>query len=340
MTISSMKGLFPLLLLVAACTTEQQQQQQDQLQVKAAQVKVTAFNSDLLTTANVLAFEEVVLKAPINATVLGIEFKEGEKISKGQSIIHLDDRIWKAQLIGKQAQLENAEKDYQRKLTLLDVEGSTQEEVDLAKSNLENLKSEVQKLRVNIALANVKAPFSGVLGMRDFSEGAYLKEGETITTLTNLDKLRLDFAIPQSLLESINKGTVVQCLHDGDTLDATVYAITPQINTASRTVSVRAVLSQDAKHQLLPGAYIQVLVATNHVDGALMVPTQSIVPEIDNQTIFVYKDGIAVRKNVVLGNRSNDMVHVKEGIEAGDTIITTGLLKVKDGMAVTIQEVE
>lgn len=228
----------------------------------------------------------------------------------------------------------------ERKKALLDLGGSTQEEIDELYAATETLKSNIQELQLKIELANVKAPFSGVLGMRNFSEGAFLKEGEEITTLTELDQLKIDFSLPQEYLSSIKIKSPVRLLIEEDTLIATIYAINPLINTESRTINVRALLKQPSHKMIIPGSFAEVLISTNHVEDALLVPTQAVVPEINDQTVYLYKSGKAIRTTIQLGIRTADMVHVKSGISAGDTVITSGLLQVKDGMAIDLQLVK
>jgi len=302
------------------------------LKVEGYKVVEEPFSNEVTTTASLMASEQVEIKASIAGQVLAIYFKEGSTVREGQAIVRLDDRAWKAALIGVKAQLANAQKDYQRKKELLSIEGISQEEVDKAFTSVESLKSEMNQLEVNIGLANVTAPFSGKLGMRDFSKGAFLKQGDAITTLAATNELKVDFSLAQNLESSINVGDVVQIKVGNDTLKAKVYAISPTINTNTRTLNVRAMLSQPSKNRVLPGTYAQVIMSSQKLSNALLVPTQSIVPSISEQTLYVSQNGKAKRITVTLGNRTADKVHVLTGINAGDTVLTTGLLQIKDGM--------
>ena len=309
------------------------------LQADGFVVKSTPFNSELIVTANVLANEQVEIKAPISGQVLKIYFNEGGYIRQNSPIVQLDDRIWKAQLVGLNAELNAANSDYERKKALLEFEGSTQEEVETSFSRIESLKSQIKELEINIDLANVEAPFSGKLGMRDFSKGAFLSTGNVITTLTETNQFKIDFMVSQEYLKSISIGKKVNVLIEGDTMQATVYAINPQINSSSRTVNVRARLKPESKHNIMPGTFAEVLLTTNYIEEALLVPSQAIVPEIEKQTVYVYENGKAVRKEITMGNRTDDKVHVTSGISEGDTLITTGLLLVKTGMDIQLNNV-
>lgn len=297
------------------------------------------FNNEVKATAELIANEQIELMAPLSGQVLDIYFKEGEDVTKGDPIIHIDDRNWKAQILGVKAELEVAQKDFERKKELLKIEGSSQEEVDHAFSVVETLKSQLQQLQLNIDLANVVAPFSGKLGMRNFSKGTYLKQGEIITTLTGLNQLKVDFMLAQEHQKNISIGKQIKVIIDNDTLLASIYAINPLINLQSRTINVRAMLQQNSGTLIMPGTFAEVLVSTNFVKEALLVPTQAVVPEMNNQTVYLYKNGKAVKKIIQMGNRTADKVQVLKGIIPGDTIITTGLLQVKEEMTLQLQSI-
>ncbi|MEZ5007788.1 MAG: efflux RND transporter periplasmic adaptor subunit [Chitinophagales bacterium] len=332
-------------VLVVSCSGSGAKDQQavapkKALEVEGYKVVPEPFNNEIIITANLIPNENVELKSPISGQVLDIHFKEGEKTYKGQSIVHIDDRSWKAQLLGLNAQLDAANSDLDRKKALLEIEGSTQEEIETAFSLVESLKSSIKQLEINIDLANVTAPFSGQLGMRNFSKGAYLREGDVITTITEVSQLKVDFEVPQEHKASIKLGGTIKVVIEKDTLDAKIYAINPVIKESSRTISVRALLKQPSGKMIMPGTFAEVVIATNYLNDALMVPTQAIVPEINEQTVYVYSNGKAHRKTVKIGNRTDEKVNVISGIAAGDTLITTGLLLVKEGMGVNLQSVK
>lgn len=332
-----------LTLTIVSCGSDEKQAQgggANALAVEAYKVVAQPFNNELITTANLMAEEQVELMAPMAGQVLAIYFKEGENVKKGQTLVRLDDRNWKAQLTGVKAELDAAQKDYERKKQLLTVEGSSQEEVDNAFSKMELLKSQQQQLQVNIDLANVSAPFSGQLGMRNFSEGAFLKQGDLITTLSSNNQLKVDFTIAQNYAKSIALNKPVAVLIGNDTLSANIYAISPLINKETRTLNVRALLHQKEVNKIKPGTFAEVLIATNMVDDAILIPTQAVVPSINEQTVYIVKNGKAVRKVIQMGNRDADNVLVLEGLSVGDTVITTGLLQIKEGMDLNIQSIK
>jgi membrane fusion protein, multidrug efflux system len=310
------------------------------LPVEAYKVTLLPFNDKLITTASVLPNEQVSLMALVAGQVMDIYFKEGGEVKKGETVIRIDDRQWKAQVAGTKAELDAAEKDYKRKKELLSIEGSSQEEVDKAFATIQTLKSQLQQLQINIDLANVSAPFSGQLGMRNFSKGAFLKQGEIITTLTDINPLKIDFNLAEANIKSVEIGKAVTVFIGTDTLEAIIYAINPLIDKLTGAFNVRALLQQSSTRTILPGTFAEVLVTTNFVKDALLIPTQAVVPTLNEQTVYVYKNGKAVRKTIKMGTRNADKIHILEGISVGDTLITTGLLQIKDGMDIQLQAVK
>ncbi len=332
--------ILPFLIFVASCGVQTKEEiRSNTIEVQGFRVVARPFKNEWVTTANLMANEQVELKAPVAGQVMEIFFKEGAVTKAGDLLVQLDDRTWKAQLIGVSAELDVAEKDLVRKNALLKIGGSSQEEVDQSISRVETLKSQIQQLKVNIDLAKIKAPFTGRLGMRDFSKGAFLSQGSMITTLSEVDKLKVDFTISQNHLSSIAVGKSVKVLIESDTLSATIYAINPVIDALTRSVNVRAIL-QNPPMEVMPGTFAEVQVTTNYLNDALLIPSQAIVQSITEQTVYISQKGKASRRVIKMGNRTADMVHVLEGVSAGDTVLTTGLLAVKDGMDLIFQTVK
>ena len=333
--------VFILLISIATgCGSESAKEEtKSSLQVEGYIAKPQPFNNELVTTASILANEQVELKAPMSGQVLGIYFKEGETVSQGKLLVQLDDRQWKAEMMGVKAELEANEKMLERKKALQGIGGSSQEELDQAIANVESLKSQIQRLKVNISLAQVTAPFSGRLGLRNFSNGAFLNQGDVITNLTEISQLKVDFTISQNHENSIKVGKKVLVLIGRDSLEATIYAVNPVIDARTRTINARAIMKQQKEKMVMPGAFAEVLVTTDYLSNALLIPSQAIVQSITEQTVYISKNGKAVRKVIEMGNRTADMVHVVSGIEPGDTVLTTGLLSVKEGVDLIFQSV-
>ncbi|MEZ4938514.1 MAG: efflux RND transporter periplasmic adaptor subunit [Crocinitomicaceae bacterium] len=333
--------IFASLLVFSCGKGENKGQKQNQsLQVESFEVNKGYYADQFTTTATLIANEEVDLKAPFSGQVLKISFEEGSPIKKGQSIIQLDDRVWNAQLSGLHAELEKSEKEQERKRKLLDSGGASEKDMDVLKATIEKLRAQIKELELNIELAKVKAPFSGVLGMRNFSEGAYLREGDIITKLSEIKKLKVSFSIPTDYKDNLVLGDSVKVVVQNDTIFAKIYAISPVINATTRTIEARAFFNQKKENPILPGTFGEVIIAKDKSSNALLVPSQAIVPEINDQIVYVYRNGKAERREVKIGGRNDQFVMVVNGIKEGDTIVTSGLLQIKNGMTLELQTIK
>jgi membrane fusion protein, multidrug efflux system len=308
------------------------------LLVDALVIKPQAFNTEIKTNANLIPFEQVEIKAPVSGTILSIYIKEGQVVKKGQPIIRIDDRGWKAELEGLRAQLLAANADLERKKELLPVEGASKQDIDEATAKVDELEAQIDQLNVNIDLANVVAPFDGKVGMRNFSVGAYLSQGQVIIELAQSWKLKVDFNLSGRYRNQLVPGKDVRVIYGKDTISSPIYAVSPIADNSSRMINVRAVIEKNTLN-FVPGDFAEVIVPLNINDSALVVPTDCIVPELNNQTVFLYKGGKAIRRTVEVGSRSDTQVEILQGVRAGDTVLTTGLLQVKDNYPVTLNKV-
>lgn len=334
----TLKSSFPVVIagaMFASCNGEgpKPSDAPAALTVDVVVAQPRAFQMSLEATGNIRPFEEVELRAPVGGTVLEILFEEGQPVQKGDLLIRLDDRAWQAEARGLRVRIEAAKSDLQRKQELLKIEGASQEEADAARATLAGLEAQLDQLEVNISLANVKAPFTGVVGLRDFSLGTYLPAGGVITRLAQVDRLKLDFDIPGKYADRVVRGKHLRVISGRDTATATVYAVNPSVDNASRNLEARAVMDGN-RRGFTPGDFARVVFPLEMDSNAILVPTDAIVPELNGQTAFVLRGGKVHKQNVVLGSRTAQEVQVVEGISTGDSVIVSGLLQVKEGMKV------
>lgn len=324
-----------MLVFATSCTEDKSSVANDEvrLKVEAMVVEREVFENSLEVTGNILPNEAVEIKAPIEGIVLDIYFKEGQRVSKGARLVRLDDRTWRAQAEGVRARIKAAKTLLDRKKSLLEIEGASQEEVDNASAELVNLEANLQELQVNIDLANVRAPFSGTVGLRDFSLGAYLGKGDVITQLAQTDRLKLNFDLPAKYALGSIVGKTVDVVSERDTFKASVYAIEPSVSNSSRSFSARAYITQ-GKHNLTPGDFAQVVYNQEVDSAAILIPTEAVMQELQGQVVFLLKNGAAKKQKVTVGTRTSDQVQILEGLSVGDSVITAGLLQLKDGTKV------
>lgn len=301
------------------------------------QVRTSEYRVNIRSTGDLLSWERVELKAPVAGNVLAIHFQEGQHVNEGELLVQIDDRTWKAQKKGLEAQLFSAENELERKRQLLAVEGVSREEFDQSEARANHLKAQIDELKVRIDLARIHAPFTGRLGMRNFSRGAYLAQGDIVTHLVQADKIRVDFSIPSRYAPFAKEGMEVQVIpsSSGDTVTAEVYALEPAINTSSRSMHVRAKLDNPL-YKYIPGDFARIVFEVGYDDQALLIPAESVIPEMDSQVVYRVKNGKAQRREIETGTRTRDKVHVLQGLTPGDTILVTGLMEIRDGTHVEI----
>ncbi len=331
-----------LSVILASCNNQGDQRNQGSrpLNVEGYVAYPEPFQQTIRSTGDILPWEKVEIRTPVAGNVQSIVFEEGSYIREGSLLIEIDSRIWKAQKKGLESRLRIARKDMERKKQLRSIDGSSQEEVDQAEAMVSELEAQIEELAVRIDLATIKAPFSGRVGMRDFSPGAYLAQGELVTSLVQDEQLRINFSVPARYAGHLKPGTQVSIISRSipDTLAAQVYAIDPVINQNTRTMQVRA-KTNNSEGTLTAGDFANVITEAQINENAILLPAESIIPELNSQVVYVVQEGKASKTNIETGTRTANRVHVLSGISTGDTIITTGLMEVRDGREIRITSV-
>ncbi|WP_029036915.1 efflux RND transporter periplasmic adaptor subunit [Salinimicrobium xinjiangense] len=295
------------------------------------------FSENLSLSGSLEANEQVELRSEISGVVEQINFTEGSKVSKGQVLFKVNDLELRAQL----AKIKTAEKlaveNERRAQLLLEKEAISQEEYDLAQANLQSAKAESQLIAAQLAKATVRAPFSGTIGLRYISEGTYVTPATSIANLVNLDELKLTFSIPEKYAGQVGIDSELSFTTSGSSKVhmAKVYAIEPGIDVATRTLKMRA-LAKNETGSLIPGIFANVSLPLAAVQDAIMVPTESLIPIQNGKKIFIADGGVAKEVEVQTGARTERMVRVLSGLKPGDTILTSGVMILKDGAPVNV----
>jgi membrane fusion protein, multidrug efflux system len=342
----ALKMLYKIILLILflaglSCSrgTQEGQQQQRIIDAIGFRAELLPYSVSIRSTGEILSWEDVELKAPVAGNVLRIHFNEGQTIRQGATILEIDSRVWQAQKRGLEAQLESARSELRRRERLLDIEGASQEMVDQSRVAVSDLEARIEELDVRIDLSVVRAPFSGRLGMRNFSPGAWLSQGEVITQLVQSDRIRVEFDIPSRYATLPRTGMELRVIPsaNGDTAVARIYAIQPQINPDSRSLRIRAEIN-NASGNFIPGDFAQVLMDIESTEEALLIPAEAIISELNTQVVFLGRNGVARRQEIRTGTRTPGQVHVTSGIQPGDTILLTGLMEIREGSAIRITD--
>jgi membrane fusion protein (multidrug efflux system) len=305
------------------------------LRVEVVRLEPRLLEERLATTGTVRANERVDLVSEISGVIDKIHFDEGVPVERGQLLVKLDDAELQAQHDRVRHQLHLAEIRETRQRELLEQGVVSEQDYDLAGTELSVLLAELRLVEARLEKTEIRAPFSGVVGLRYVSEGAFLSPQTTIATLQDLDPIKVDFTLPQKYANRVGPGSRVEFRVEGspDTHTAEVYAVEPRITPETRSLLIRA-RSENPGHRLLPGAFADVSLAVDVVDGALVVPSLAIVPELGGKKVFVVEDGLAQPRRVTTGIRTETEVQVTSGLEAGERVIVSAIQRLRPGLAV------
>jgi membrane fusion protein (multidrug efflux system) len=284
--------------------------------------------------------EETQIRSEVSGRVTMLEIPEGGIVPKGKLLVKLFDGDLQAQLKKLQVQLQIAEKSEERQGELLKISGISQQDYDLAALDVENLRADILATQIAIDKTEIRAPYKGKLGLRYVSLGAYLSPTEIITTIRQVEQLKLEFAVPEKYARNISSGYRVQFKVDGGNQFhyASVLATENSVDETTRTLRVRAIVAE-SHPELVPGAFARVSLQLGQSDNALMVPTQAVIPQARNKQVIVYKNDSIQFRVVETGIRDSAFVQITSGLTAGDTVIITGLMAIRPNAKVKLGKV-
>lgn len=294
-------------------------------------------NRNLETPGTVLSNESTDLHPEISGRVVSINFMEGSFVKKNALLVKLFDADLQAQLNKLIVQLKIAETTAKRQLDLLAINGTSQQDVDNTTLAVSNIKADIELMKVNISRTEIRAPFSGKLGLRNISLGAYITPSTSITNIAEVNKVKAEFSVPEKYASQMVPGRKVEMQIEGNPkiYIGDIIASQNAIAADTRNLTVRA-LVKNADALLNPGAFVQVKVAIGNNNPVIMIPTQAVIPSTRYKKVIVTQDGKAVFKNIDTGFRDSARVEVLAGVTIGDTIVTNGLLSIKEGMRLKV----
>ena len=342
MPISMAMVLAAFLATLLSCSNNTDKEQKKEIPpqtIVAFLVAEAPLTQSIESAGNLLAEEEVQLAPEISGRVVKLNFKEGQFVEEGQLLVKLADADLQAQLQKLLAQLSLAENTVDRQQKLIAVQGISQQDFELSQNQVNGLKADAAVVRAQIAKTAIYAPFSGKIGLKNISPGAYVNAGTVITSLQKSGRMKLDFSVPERYQSLIKTGDPVSFTVDGRaaSFEAIVYAIEPQIAMGSRSLRVRAWYQNTT--QLLPGAFANVSLGLSEDNRAILIPTQAIIPEARNKKVVVMRGGTAQFQVVETGEREADKIQIKRGLQQGDTVVITGLMQIKPGTVLKIGKV-
>ena len=320
---------------------EKAKKEKPQKKVAAYVVKPSLLIDEISVSGSLQAFETVDLKNEVAGRVVSINLPEGKFVKSGNLLVKLFDEDLQSTLKKLQSQLAIQQQIYKRQSELIKVNGISQNDYDLTGLQLNSLKADIEVEKTLIRKTEVRAPFDGVIGLRNVSVGAIVTPSTLLATIRTANKLKLDFFVPEKYSSEIHQGMKVKfSLSNSDKLfDATVMATEQGIDDATRNLKVRAVVNGQS-NQLLAGGFTNVQLRMRENNNALMIPTQAIIPQEENKMVIVARGGKAKFVKVKTGVRKSSSVEITKGIEVGDTVVTSGLLFLKEGAKLSYSTVK
>ncbi len=304
-------------------------------------IKAEKLSNNVYASGTVIANEEVQLQPELSGKIMQLNFQEGSKVTKGQLLVKLNDADLQANYKKLKLQLDLSNEKLGRQKQLLAITGISQEEFDISQSQYNTVKADMEYVMAQIAKTEIKAPFDGMIGLKNVSEGASINPSTIIATIEQINPVKIDFSISERYSSIVKKADKLSFSIEGLKKDATgeVFAIEPKIDMATRTLHVRAICA-NSKNDIYPGAFAKVKLILGDVDSALMIPTEAVIPDLKGKKVYRVKNGVAESVKVTTGLRNDAQIQIIEGLSEGDTLITRGIMQLKPGTPVKITEIK
>lgn len=300
-------------------------------------LKNRVFSDNLSLTGSIEANEEVDLHTEVSGVVESINFQEGTNVVKGQQLFKINDVELRAQLSQARTKQSLASENERRAKLLLQKEAISQEEYDVANADFRSAQAQTQLILAQLAKTSVKAPFNGKIGLRSISKGTFITPTNVIAHLVNTNQVKITFSIPEKYASQMSVNTVIGFTTAGskEHFSAKIYAIEPEIETATRTLKMRAI-ANNSNGKLIPGSFANISLPLDNIKDAILVPTEVLIPVQNGKKVFVSIHGKAKEVMVETGTRTDKEVLVLSGLKAGDTLLTTGIMTLKDDDSVIV----
>jgi len=305
--------------------------------VNGVVVQPQVLDNIVRSSGRVLASESVDLVTEAPGRIEVISFREGGYVHKNDLLVKINDDDLQAQLRKTELQIQLASEQEKRQEHLFKSDGVSKEQYDIVLSQVNTLKADRDNLIASIRKREVRAPFDGFIGLRYVSEGGYVSQTTRIASMQKTNPVKVDFAIPEKYAGKVAVGDLVHFSNDEAKLQFTgrLYAIEPKIDPNMGTLQLRS-LCDNKSRKIFPGAYVQIELRLKQITDALMVPTQAVIPVLKGQTVLVQKNGVVASVPIKTGIRTTTSVQILDGLVAGDTVITTGIMQLRPGMPVSV----
>lgn len=303
-------------------------------------VKDTVFANAIDVTGTIAANEQVELRSETAGNITNIYFKEGQHVDKGQLLVKVYDQDLQASLKQIEVQIKLAEQTEYRNKVLLGKQAISKEEYDISETSLNSYKAQADLAKAQIKKTEVRAPFSGIIGLRNISPGGYLSPQGSIATLVNIDPAKITFSVPERYLALIHVGSKINFTVESsrDKFIGVVYAIEPNIDINSRSVTLRA-KADNKSGALKAGAFAKIRFTLDQIPKTILVPTEVVIPDIKGSNVYVVKNGVGMPRPIKTDTRTETKLQVVDGLKPGDSLIVSGIIQMRPKVPIKIVKV-
>jgi membrane fusion protein (multidrug efflux system) len=337
-------SLFACSTLIAGCKEKKEEEKTSKgpkgLVAEAYVVKQAPLSSIYQSSGNLLANESISVYPEVAGRITAIHFKEGGIVHKGDLLVSLNSSDIDAQIQKLKAQRKLQVTTKERQDQLLAISGISKQEYDNTVTQIASIDADVAYNQAQLRKLEIRATFDGIIGLRNVSVGAIVSSATLITTIQQIDPLKMDFLVPEQYKDIVKQNDQVGFTITGnnDTMQGKIMAIQPQADVATHTITMRAIVP-NSNHLLSPGTFTNVFITLNRKGEAITIPTQCIIPTTRDKQVAVVRKGKVDMVTVQTGERLEAKVEILQGLQAGDTILTTGIMQVKQDMPVKVKKV-
>lgn len=300
-------------------------------------LQTRVFSDNLSLSGSIEANEQIEVRSEVPGVVESINFEEGSFVTKGQQLLKINDLELRAQLSQAKTKQTLASENERRARLLLQKEAISQEEYDIASADFRSAQAQTQLIQAQIAKTSVRAPFSGKIGLRSISKGGYVTPTTVVANLVNTSQVKITFSIPEKYSGQMKEGTTIFFTIAGskEVFTAKIYAIEPGVEVTTRTLKMRA-LAENKQGKLIPGTFANIALPLEKINDAILVPTEALIPVQNGKKVFVSVNGKAKEIMVETGTRTDKEILILSGLKAGDTLLTSGVMTLKEDAPVAV----
>ncbi|MDR2835864.1 MAG: efflux RND transporter periplasmic adaptor subunit [Bacteroidales bacterium] len=307
------------------------------LNVNTTILQFQTLKDEFYTKGVILPDEEVDLAFETSGKIIKIYFQEGSAVTKGQLLAKVNDNQLQAELKKLEAQINLFTDRVYRQKSLLDKDAVSKETYESVVTDLNKLNADIELVKAKIDLTELRAPFTGIIGLRFVSEGAYASPNLVIARLTKVSPIKIEFSVNEKQTSDLKNGTAISFNVDGDTntYKANVYAIESKLDEKTLSLKARAIYA-NSNGKLKPGFSTNIKILQSEIKNALVVPSMAVVAEMGKDYVFIYENSKAKQIFVKKGLRTASSVQILDGLKENDTLITSGVMQLRDGIDVVL----